>query len=185
MTACLLIASAVSLQPDTTVVLGVVERDLTGDGQPETLRVVGVGPAIDDLEVTFTIESANKIVYRFKLEPLTRTVGFEAGRQVLSAERRRARLTEFRQWFFAEEKFQRPTEFVDRLRVTARLRVPEIPDAIARDRQPSDTRNGEAIWAEILASPVTIFTFSPGGDAIVAIGWSAAARRFYRLLECC
>jgi len=32
---------------------------------------------------------------------------------------------------------------------------------------------------------VTIFTFSPGGDAIVAIGWSARAGRFYRLLECC
>jgi hypothetical protein len=30
-----------------------------------------------------------------------------------------------------------------------------------------------------------IFTFSPGGDELVAIGWSARAGRFYRLLECC
>ena len=37
----------------------------------------------------------------------------------------------------------------------------------------------------IADSPVTIFTYSPGGDAIVAIGWSAKAGRFYRLLECC
>lgn len=67
----------------------------------------------------------------------------------------------------------------------ARLRVPEIPDVIARDKQPSDRRDGGEIWEEILKSPVTIFTFSPGGDAIVAIGWSARAGRFYRLLECC
>ena len=67
----------------------------------------------------------------------------------------------------------------------ARLRVAEIPDVIARDRQPSDTRDGNEIWEEILRSPVTIFTFSPGGDVVVAIGWSARAGRFYRLLECC
>jgi len=182
---CLLIASAVSFQPDTTVVLGLVERDLTGDGKPETLRVVGVGPTIDNLDATFTIESAGKTIYRFKLERLTRIVGFDAGRQVLSAEQHRARLTELRQWFFAEEKFQRPAEFVDSLRVSARLRVPEIPDVIARDKQPSDTRDGGEIWEEIRKSPVTIFTFSPGGDAIVAIGWSTRAGRFYRLLECC
>lgn len=183
--AWLLIASAVSLQPDTAVVLGLVERDLTGDGKPETLRVVGVGPAIDNLDATFTIESAGKTIYRFKLERLTRNVGFDAGRQVLSAEQHRDRLSEFRLWFFAEEKFQRPAQFVDSLRVTARLRVPEIPEVIARDRQPSDTRDGGEIWEEILKSPVTIFMFSPGGDAIVAIGWSAQAGRFYRLLECC
>ena len=92
--AWLLISSAVLFQADTTVVLGLVERDLTGDGEPETLRVVGVGPTIDNLEATFTIESAGKTIYRFKLEPLTRTVGFDAGRQVLSAEQHRARLTD-------------------------------------------------------------------------------------------
>jgi hypothetical protein len=83
---------------------------------------------------------------------MTRTVG----RQVLSAEQHRIRLTEFRQWFFADGKFERPAEFVDSLRVTARLRVAEIPDVIERDRQPSDARDGGEIWEEILKSPVTI-----------------------------
>jgi hypothetical protein len=183
--AWLLIASVISPQPDTTLVLGLLERDLTGDGEPETLRVVGVGPTTADLDATFTIESAGATIYRFKLERLTRTVGFDAGGQVLSAEQHRARLANFRQWFFAEEKFQRPTEFVDRLRVVARARIPEIPDVIARDKQRSDRRNGGEIWEEILKSRATIFTFSPGGDALVAIGWSASAGRFYRLLECC
>lgn len=183
--AWLLIASTVSLQPDTTVVLGLVARDLTGDGKPETLRVVGVGPTIDNLDVTFTIESEGKTIYRSRLTPLTHSVGFDAGRRMLSAEQHRARLEEFRHWFFAKEKFQRPTEFVESLRVMARLRVAEIPDAIARDTQPSEMRAGDEIWKEILNSPVTIFSFSPGGDAIVAIGWSARAGRFYRLLECC
>ncbi len=183
--AWLLIASTVWLQPDTTVVLGLVERDLSGDGKPETLRVVGVGPTIDNLDVTFTIESEGKTIYRFKLTPLTRSEGFDAGLRILSAEQHRARREEFRQWFFAKEKFQRPAEFVDSLRVMSRSGVAEIPDAIARDRQPSETRDGGEIWNEIRNSPVTIFTFSPGGDAIVAIGWSARAGRFYRLLECC
>jgi hypothetical protein len=183
--AWLLIASTVWLQPDTTVVLGLVERDLTGDGKPETLRVVGVGPTIDNLDVTFTIESEGKTIYRFKLTPLTRSVGFDAGRRMLSGEQHRARLEEFRQWFFAKEKFQRPAEFVDSLRAMSRSGVAEIPDAIARDRQPSETRDGGEISKEILNSPVTIFTFSPGGDVIVAIGWSARAGRFYRLLDCC
>lgn len=183
--AWLIIASTVWLQRDTTVTLGLVERDLTGDGKPETLRVVGVGPTIDNLDVTFTIESEGKTIYRFKLTWLTRDVGFDAGRRLLSAEQHRARLEEFQRWFFAKEKFQRPTEFVESLRVMAHLRVDEIPDVIARDRSPSETRDGGEIWKEILNSPVTIFTFSPGGDALVAIGWSARAGRFYRLLECC
>ena len=182
---CMLIASAFALQPDTTVVLGLVERDLTGDGKPETLRVVGVGRTIENLDATLTIESAGKIIYRYELLPLSRTVGFDAGRHVISAEQHRVRLAEFPQWFFAERSFQRPTEFVDRLRVMARLRVAKIPDVIARDRQPSETRGGADIWEEILKSPVTIFNFSPGGDTIVAIGWSARSGRFYKLVECC
>jgi hypothetical protein len=175
---------AVALQPNTSVVLGQVERDLTGDGKPEILRVVGVGPTRDHLDATFTIESGGKTIYTFKLEPLTRTVGFDAGRRTISAEQQRVRLEEFGQWFFGEEKFQRPAAFVDGLR-EARLRVAEIVTAIANDQQSSETRDGNEIWEEMLKSPVTIFTFSPGGDSIVAIGWSVRAGRFYRLLECC
>jgi len=32
---------------------------------------------------------------------------------------------------------------------------------------------------------ITVFQYSPGGDAIDVIGWSAADARFYNLLECC
>lgn len=178
-------ALAVVLQPETTITLGQVERDLTGDGRAELLRVVGVGQTIDNLNAEFTIESAGTIAYRFKLQPLTRTIGFDAGRRVLSAEEHRVHLKAFGQWFFAEHKFQRPAEFVDGLRVSAPGRLAEIPDVITRDRQNSDTRAGSEIWEEIVKSSATIFAFSPGGDEIVAIGWSARAGRFYRLLECC
>jgi hypothetical protein len=181
----MLIPLAVALQPHTSIVLGQVERDLTGDGKPEILRVVAIGPTTDHLDATFTIESGGKTIYTFKLEPLTRTVGFDAGRRTISAEQQRVRLEEFGPWFFGEEKFQPPEAFVDGLRREARLRVAEIPTVIASDQQSSETRDGNEIWEEILKSPVTIFTFSPGGDSIVAIGWSARAGRFYRLLECC
>ena len=183
--ASLLIALSVAFQAAATVALGLVERDLTGDGKPEILRVVGVGPTIDDLEATFTIESAGTTIYQFRLERLTRTVGFDAGRRVISAEQHRARLKEFDGWFFAQEKFQRPEAFVTSLAQMARGRAAQIPDVISRDRPASDPRDGSVIWQEIQNSPVTIFTFSPGGDSVVAIGWSARAGRFYRLLECC
>ena len=71
------------------------------------------------------------------------------------------------------------------LRAHARLHITEIPNVIAGDRQASDTVPGNVIWEEILSSPVTIFTFSPGGDLIEAIGWNVRAGRFYRLLSCC
>ena len=164
--ATLLMASAMVLQADVTVVLGHAERDLTGDGKPEILRVVGIGPTIDDLGVTFTIESAGRTIYRYDMGRMTRTVGFEA-------------------WFFGKEKFQRPQEFIEYLRASAPGKVADIPRVIDDDQQASATVPGSVIWDEIQNAPITIFTFSPGGDRIEAIGWSARAGRFYRLLDCC
>jgi hypothetical protein len=146
---------------------------------------VGVGPSADNLAVTFTIASAGRTIYRYDLWPMTRVAGFDAGRHVLSAEQHRARLEEFGPWFFGAEKFERPDEFVANLRKQAPARAAEIPEVIERDRASADTVAGDDIWREIRTAPVTVFTFSPGGDALVAIGWNARAKRFYRLLECC
>ena len=181
--ATLVMAFTPALHADTTVVLGHVERDLTGDGKPEILRVVGVGPSIYDLAVTFTIESAGKTIYRNEMERMTRTVGFDAGRHVISEEQHLIRIKEFGQSFFSEKKFMRPQEYVEYLRAHARRHIADIPNLI--DRQASDTVPGSVIWEGMLNSPITIFTFSPGGDGIEAIGWHAPAGRFYELLSCC
>ena len=183
--ASVLVPLIMASQAGTTLVLGSVSRDLTGDDERELLRVVGVGPTIDNLAVTFTIEAAGKVVYRAELAPLTRVVGFDAGRRIVSVEEHRARVEEFGRWFFAEQKFQRPGEFLESLRGSAPGRVAEILEVIARERPAADARDASAIAREILSSPTTIFTFSPGGDMLVAIGWSAQAKRFYRLMECC
>lgn len=183
--ASLLMASTLALQADTTVVLGQAERDLTGDGKPEILRVVGVGPTIYDLGVTFTIESAGKTIYQYDMGRMTRTVGFDAGRHVISEEQHRTRIKEFGSWFFGKENFQRPQEFVEFVRTSARGHIAEIPNVIAGDQPASETVPASVIWEEIQKSPVTMFTFSPGGDRIEAIGWNARAGRFYRLFECC
>jgi hypothetical protein len=176
--ATLLMASTLARQAETTHVLGRAERDLTGDGKPEILRVVGVGPTLDDLSVTFTIESAGKTIYRHDL-----------GRMARTAERDGVPPAQYRAWikeyFFIEEHFMRPEEYVEFLRVHARLRVAEIPNVIEADRQPSDKVAGRVIWDELQKARVTIFTFSPCGDIIEAIGWNARAGRFYRLLSCC
>jgi hypothetical protein len=179
----LLMAFTLGFQADTTVVLGHAERDLTGDGKVEILRVVGVGPSIYDLGVTFTIESGGKTIYRYDMGRMTRTVGFDAGRHVISEDQHRARIKDFGRWFFDDEKFMRPQEYVEFLRAHARGHIAEIPNLI--DRQGSETVPGRVIWEGMLNSPITIFTFSPGGDTIEAIGWYGPAGRFYELLSCC
>ena len=181
----LLLVSSGVLQADTTVVLGHAERDLTGDGKPEMLRLVGVGPTVDDLGVTFTIESGGRTVYRSDMGRMTRTAGYDASRQMLSPQQHRDRIEAFGPSFFDAKKFEPPAEFVRSLRRMSRSAVAEIPEVIERDRVDSDSVAGSVIWQEIQSAPVTIFWFSPGGDRIEAIGWNARAGRFYRLLECC
>jgi hypothetical protein len=75
--------------PDTTLNLGVVQRDLTADGVPETLSLVGRGKSTDSLEVTFSITSSGRTVYETRWR-MTRVVGFDAGRRVLSAAEHRS-----------------------------------------------------------------------------------------------
>lgn len=206
-------ALGMAVQADTIVTLGMTERDLTGDGQPEVLRLIGSGQSIDSLDVTFLIESSGEIIFRAGLHPLTRTVGFDAPRRRLSSDEHRARLNSFGDWFFGDTKFMRPDEFVEMLLSSARLHIPRIPEVIARDRRrqlvidslvatghspseirykvpllvavPLDTTEGVRTWEEIQNTKVTVFTFSPGGDAVSAIAWSVRDQRFYSLWECC
>jgi hypothetical protein len=206
-------ALSAALQADTTVVLNRVERDLTGDGKPEVLRLVGTGKTVDSLNVTFIIESAGQLIYQTMLMPLTRTIGFDAGRRRISAAEHRARLREFGTWFFGAGKFMTRDQFVERLRDSAPRHIAEIPQMIAWDRrrkavvdslmatglaladaerraprlvgaQP-DTAGAARIWQNIRTTRVTVFEFSPGGDGLTTIGWNTADRRFYHLLSCC
>jgi hypothetical protein len=196
---------------DTVVTLGMVERDLTGDGRPEVLRLTGVGQPSDSLDVTLVIESSGNTLFQTRLLPLTRTVGFDARRRKLSRAEYRTRLDEYGDWFFGDGKFARPAEFVEQLRSETPGRMADIPFVIARDRKrqlfeslraagrpvPEDVRNPSlsrewldtadavATWESIKSSGVTVFTYSPGGDAVYGIVWSARDRRFYRLWECC
>lgn len=176
--------AAVSISTDTTFVLGRVERDLTGDSIPEVLTLVAVGKTLDSLNVTLTIESSGAVLFRLNLAPLTRRT-FDAERRRLPEREYRARINGYSGWFFGEEKFLAPAAYVAQMRRNSRRRVDSIPSVISRDRAPGESRSGAQIWEEILASPVTVFSFSPGGDRIMALGWSRTSRRFYQLIECC
>src|SRR5439155_12001847 len=48
---------------DTTIAFGIVTRDLTGDTTPEVITLTGVGQTIDDLTVSFTIQSSGHTLY--------------------------------------------------------------------------------------------------------------------------
>lgn len=194
-------------QTDTVVILGMVERDLTGDGRPEVLRLTGVGQSTDSLDVTFIIQSSRETLFRTRLLPLT------ARSRALSVVDHRARLDQFGGWFFGDGKFARPAAFVERLRSETPRRIADIPCVIARDRRRQlvidslraaghpaleaernalslsrvglDSADAVDAWMKIQSSGVTVFTYSPGGDLVTAIAWSARDRRFYRLWECC
>ena len=165
---------------DTTITFGVVTRDLTGDGIPETLTLTGIGKAIDDLAVSFTIRASDQILYTTNWH-LTR-VTFDA-RGMISDQDLRTRLAQYGDWFFAASKFRSPAAFLSALQSSARLHIPMIPQVIAS--QMGDSVRAGVIWREMQAAPITTFEFSPGGDLVMTIGWSATDRRFYNLLECC
>lgn len=169
---------------DTTVSLGSVQRDLTGDGVPETLTLTGRGHTIDSLDLRFTITSAGRTVYE-KRWSVTRVIGFDAGRRTLSAVEHRARLNELGSAFFAPAKFMSPDGFLAKLRASARGHIALIPEVIARDGGPQDSSQARLVWDGMQTAGITIFEFSAGGDAVTTIGWSRSDHRFYRLLECC
>lgn len=170
----------VSATADTTISFGVVTRDLTGDSIPETLTLTGVGKTIDDLAVSFTIRSSDQILYTRNWR-LTRA-SFDP-RGGVSDHELRTRLAEYGAWFFDASKFKTPAGFVSELQSSARLHIPMIPQVIAR--QMGDSVRAGVIWREMQAAPITTFAFSPGGDLVMTIGWSATDRQFYNLLECC
>ena len=113
-------------------------------------------------------------------------MGFDADRRVRSSKEQRAYLAELGRTFFADVKFSPALVFVTRWRGQAPGRADEIPKVIARDGGfAADSLRGARIWNEVQRARLTIFEFSPGGDEIVAIAWSSADGRFYRLIDCC
>lgn len=177
----LTIALGIQTSPaDTSVTFGKVTRDLIGDGIPETLSLTGTGPTTGDLTVTFTIRAPGRILYT-QAWRLTRA-SFDSRRRISDAELQ-ARLSDYGRSFFADSQFMSPAGFLSWLRASARLHIPMIPDVMASQMMPRDSARALVIWQQMEDAP--IFSFSPGGDRVMLIGWSATDQRFYNLLECC
>jgi hypothetical protein len=187
----LLAALAIVAPPpaDTVFILGTAERDMTGDGRAEILRLVAAGKSMDSLDVTFSITSNRAILYTDQMAPLTRrTWGYNARRRMSSASEHRAKVDSFVDWFFGDRKFMSPDGFITELRDGAGGHIALIQHVIDGDRTegtPSDMARAASTWDEIQRSAVTIFTYSPGGDRVKAIAWSERDQRFYQLWECC
>ncbi|HUE97047.1 MAG TPA: hypothetical protein VMN39_10325, partial [Longimicrobiaceae bacterium] len=173
---------------DTVLVLASRALDLTGDGEVEVLELVGVGESMDSLDLTLSISSAGRTIYRQPLRPATRTVGHDAGRRTLSAAEHRQRLDELGDFIFADANFSTPGEFVAKLEEDAPRHVALIPDVIGRARRAAmgdEAIPGEEIWRDMRRRGTVVFEFSAGGDQVTAIAWSAVDQRFYRVWECC
>jgi hypothetical protein len=129
------IVAVLAMQLDTTVSLGRVERDLTGDGQPETLRIVGTGISIDSLDVTFYIESSGRVLFQRRLAPVTRSQGFGSRRRRLSDAEYRDRLETYARWFFDAGKFMQPEAFIEFVQRNAPGRLAAVAHVIERSRK--------------------------------------------------
>jgi hypothetical protein len=132
--------------------------------------------------MTFTIRSSGRTLY-------TRTwrlarANYDGGGTPTGAEHR-ARLSEYGRWFFGDTKFMSPERFLANLRSSARLHIPLIPEVISHQMTGPDSTRARMIWEQMQTAGITIFEFSPGGDAVMSIGWSATDRQFYNLVECC
>jgi hypothetical protein len=170
---------------DTTIVLASTERDLTGDGKPEVLTLIGVGRSADDLKVTLSVGESGRELYRANVALLTRSEFDRKLRSVLRMSYE-AWLKDVGRSFFAGAKFKPPETFLKQMGESMPGRIDDIPTVIARDGGfPSNAIRATAIWTEIQRSGMPIFEFSTGGDVVTAIAWSPTDRRFYRLLECC
>jgi hypothetical protein len=180
----LAVVGGLAATPDTIVVLGAHSIDLTGDGELEVLEVRGVGESIDSLEITFSITSSGRILHSETMRPFTRTFGFDAGMRRMSTEEHRRRLSEFGAFFFAEEKFRTPEGFIAAWERKAPGHVEAIPEVVSR-RAGVEPKRAAELWDEIRRRGITVFEYSPGGDASFAIAWSESEQSFLTLVECC
>lgn len=176
----------IGIQNDTTVVLARHAVDLTGDGHDEVIEVIGSGGSIDSLGVQLTIRTGGDVLYTDTLKSLTRTVGFDAGRRVLSRDDHLKRFAGLQEFYFSADRFSTPRAFLEHLHRSTPRRIELIPHEIegslGRRLAP---RTGERIWSEIMRDMVPVFTYAVGGDGILAVAWSSSERRFVQVWGCC
>jgi hypothetical protein len=166
----------VARQParDTTVVFAQTERDLTGDGRPEVLKLVGVGPSIYNLEPTLTIADAGRVIFTDQFMPMTRQIDFDGPVRLRTEAQHREFLREYGGWVFASSQFSSPAEYLRQMRSNIAHDPPARPPLVDRET-----------WAEIVASGAVVFRYSRGGDNAEAIVWVESRKEFVRLLDCC
>lgn len=183
-----------------------VERDLTGDGQPERLRLALSGTEPGDLEVAFTVSSGgrelfsedwNSRLYFVYAEPI----------EDIPPDSVRARVRDRVSEFFAAEKFGKvavddmvtpaiATDLIARQLAYAEA-LESLPDDMpeeeaelaAHDRANADSdryrAEASAIWREMLDASLPTFVFFSGGEYTRTIAWSPSAGRFFSIWECC
>jgi hypothetical protein len=102
------------LQGNTTIVLASTERDVTGDGKPEVLSLIGVGRSADDLRVIFSVGESGRELYRANVALLTHS---EFDRKLRSVLRMGygAWLKDVGRSFFAGAKFKPPEIFLKQM----------------------------------------------------------------------
>jgi hypothetical protein len=175
-------------RPDTVLMVASRSIDLTGDGKPEELQLVGAGPTIAGLELTFTILSGERLLYAEQIDPFSS----DGPRAVLTAAEYRDRLRRLGEMFFADDEFQSPAEFEASLRrMAARIPAtiamdlgrPAVPDPGATDARAtmSDTTGVGSIWQRMRDRQATVFRYQSGGDEVTYIAWNETDQRFYKV----
>jgi hypothetical protein len=184
--------------PDTALVLGSREIDMTGDGRPETLVLLGIGPSLDSLDLTFQIIADDRIVFAAAMRPLTRRIVADGQPRFRTPSEQLDYVAEYGRSFFADSRFVPAPRFLESYNRGTNPPSRRIPDVIARHRvayranplggldlgPAADTTGAGSVLQEILAGGRPVFRISIGYDNTTEIAWSRLDQRFYRLIAC-
>ena len=179
---------------DQFLQLATTRRDMNGNGELETLRLVAWGDPSTLLWVTFSIESAGGVLYEDDFE-LSRFSGFADGQPGLGDQEWERRVDWYRTSFFSDEQFWTWRQFRERrgppswaggpppfeLIATQRTVDTGVPTRVREVGGPDRERAIES-WNRIVASGVPLFFYAPPGARAVGLVWSREDRRFYDIL---
>ena len=189
-----------------------VERDVTGDGVPDTLILQASGKRVDSLQITFDIRSQGRRLYH---EHWLSTWYFQYDAPVDSIPEsvKRDRVFRHLREFFQPQRYGalntvgagKPWSQDDdddpRTTIAFSLKYEEAFDSLTRahvDSQAAesrarkyartaavDTQKISRAWEAMVRQRPVTFTFFSGGEYTRTIAWSEVLKRFVIVFSCC
>ena len=164
-----------------------IARDLTGDGRPESLRLMAYGQRPESLRVTLSISSVDHAVLYTISWPSAGYFAHEGPIDSISHSRLAAQVREELSGFFSDDAFGTVgvVDSGDAVETIGhQVCVKFSNDAFIADSACPDTL-ARPLWKEMRRLRTVTFSFGSGGEVSRTIAWSVPMRRFLEVFACC